>query len=223
MTATLEPVAVIDDVALARDDVMETLRATKRYEPIAVDVAGLSISEVVDAIAASAGKAVCDQRLDKATRTPGAAYVTEMTRRRLPSILYSEQKNENLPELRHFLPAVPRFYRRTDLHTLDIAATFAEIAYEFEHPPKEKREYRTLLRVVEIRGHGRIAVIIPAWNADEQVEISTDDIEDSAIRKALKSGTRLFARSNLHAEDSASLFFEGFEIAGDLDPNDGLA
>ena len=225
MTATMvQPrVALIDDHQLMREDVATTLREGN-CEPVFVTLQDGSTEQIVAMILETAQTALCDQRLGSMTsRTQGAEIVAELTRRRVPAILYSERKEEDTPELRRYFDLIPRFLNREELSQSDLLATFASISREFEEGvPKERRPYRTLIRVEEMLGRNRAAIAIPAWHVNELVEISTDDIEPD-IRTRVTAGTRLFAKVNLHAALAQSIFVKEFELAVPPEPSDGLA
>lgn len=214
---------MIDDSGFMRDDIATTLRQ-HNFEPVDIILQNGSTDQIVSRVLDSAHLAVCDQRLNGMTgNTEGARIVAELIRRKVPAILYSERKKDDTPELRRYFDTIPCFLDRNELSESDLANRFASISRELDQGvSKERRAYRTLVRVEEIIGHQRAAVVIPAWHPDESLEISTDDI-DKDIRDQVKSGTYLIANVNLHARTADSLFAKDFRIAKKPYAEDGLA
>jgi hypothetical protein len=206
-----------------RQDIAETLRE-RDFEPVIIAVPNGSTDQFVSAVLAQARMAVCDQRLAGMTgKTQGAEIVAALTKRKVPAILYSQKKSEDVPELRRYFDLIPRFVDRDELSTADLFATFASITRELdEGVSKERRLYRTLVRVEERFGPHRASIVIPAWRLDESLEISTEDV-GIELRDRLVPGARLFGQVNLHALRAEDIFVRNFEAAEPPDQDDGFA
>lgn len=217
------PVALIDDTPQMRDDIATTLRGFD-FEPVEVSVQGGSANQIVAEVLANARMAVCDQRLNSMTATRGAEIVAELTRRKVPAILYSQKKKEDAPELRKFFEFIPLFLNRDQLAEANLRVVFSNITEELKQGiTRERKAYRTLIRVEELFVRERRAsIVIPAWRLNESLEISTDDMNPS-LRPHVVEGARFFGRVNLHAPDADDIFVKDFELAASPDPNDGLA
>jgi hypothetical protein len=85
-----------------------------------------------------------------------------------------------------------------------------------------RKPHRTLLRIEDV-GRESIDVIIPGWNPHRAVRLPKSLIPESFWESQLKIGEHLFAQINIGAEKASDLYFKDFEVAPELDSDNGLA
>lgn len=85
-----------------------------------------------------------------------------------------------------------------------------------------KEKYRTLIRVEEVTKN-TVMVIVLGWNPHQQVVIPKDIIPFELWDRLEQPKAYLIARVNIGANEANQLRFSDFELAPELDPNDGLA
>ncbi len=89
--------------------------------------------------------------------------------------------------------------------------------------PLQRRPWRTIIQIEEVDWKtNTVVALVPGWNPDVKVRLPLDLI-DRQLHGRVESGRHFFARINIGAEREEDLFFGDFELAPEVDPNDGLA
>jgi hypothetical protein len=87
----------------------------------------------------------------------------------------------------------------------------------------QRRPWRTIIQIEEVDFKIKtVDALVPGWNPDVKVRFPLDLI-DRYLHDRVESGRHFFARVNTCAEREEDLFFYDFELAPEVDPNDGLA
>jgi hypothetical protein len=91
--------------------------------------------------------------------------------------------------------------------------------------PSHRVALRSLVHVEERTTESGIQVVdavIPGWNPNTKVRFPLDLIAHD-LWDAVRAGAYFIAFVNRGAEKEEDLFLERFELAPEVDPNDGLA
>jgi hypothetical protein len=198
-----ERVGVLDDVSTMRDEI--SARVTSfGFEAIPLDATAQTPSGIAESCS-GVHYVICDQRLDRSTKVTGAEVVAELSTRRIPAVLLSQYKEEEVPGYRHVLDRVPIFLTRREFDVVDVRDVLTAAERILSVRPLERKPYKALLRVVELLSARRLVVRIPAWHVDDEIELSLESIRPDD-RDRVKVGDRLFGSVNLHATDALDVF-----------------
>lgn len=219
-------VAVVDD-SPADAAVTRLGLEDAEYHPVMVRGPLPNIDDAVAQISSLAEAAVCDHRL----RTKGwagfdgADLVARLYKARFAAVLVTQyihvDSDGPIRSLRRFLPAVlSRDSAGPDALRDAIECSRREVAGQFADL---RRPFRALVHVVGVHpNEGYFEAFVRQWNPREAVRIPLQMLPES-LRASVRDGARLISTVNIGASTSDQLYFDGFTVAPDLDPNDGLA
>lgn len=221
-------VAIIDDDDDWRDQLC-WLVEDGGYEPICLTGPyGNDLNRLVDEAAKAADLVLCDYNLAPSglAQFKGALVVEELYRRRKPSALVTSFRTE-ATELIYKRRSIPKIIDRDQFAPEGILPLFEGCLMEFaNNPPSERRAHRTLIHVAEIKDEGttsaKVIAFLPAWNSERAVSFPLD-LVDAPVRSLVRKGGWLLAYVNIGASIEEDLFYLDFQIAPELDDNDGLA
>lgn len=185
--------------------------------------------DVVDLIRAQADGAVCDHRLTnhRFSVFNGAELSACLYDSMIPSILTTQyvdmDVDVSIRKWRHKIPVLlSRDATDSESIRLGLLASYREILGQMS---ATRKPHKSLIRVTDMGEESEVTVldvIIPSWNPLRAVRFPLSLIP-AALHGSVVAGTRLFASVNIGAEDSQELYFDGFELAPEPDPNNGLA
>jgi hypothetical protein len=208
----IKRIAVIDDDPRAREAYAESI-TDACFIPFIQGERLQSIDELVQILKLNADAAVCDQRLAPGNYASflGAEAVAALYSEHYPAILITQYADADLDIIRLHRRKIPSMLPSGGLDEDAIKMGLAKCLGEFKDLyVKERRPWRTLLRVTEI-DQKHAYVIVPSWDPKSSVKLPLG-VFGSCIA-LVRPGVRLFARVNIGADKNEDLFFDQFEIA----------
>ena len=231
-------IAIVDDSLNARDTLTKILRLVG-FETFIVDSKFTNVDELSGYIQDNSEAVICDHRLkfNGFANFNGAELMPSLYARKFPAILMTQYADEISVSIRKYRDRIPVVLEREELVDPDTIAdkvnkSFDICLQEFQGKiPSSRRIHRTLINVVNITsdsGEDVVEVFVPSWNPYHAVRFPVSQIPDELMVIVKSSLNRqeeacLFACVNTGAEKADDLYFTRFEIAPELDENDGLA
>jgi CheY-like chemotaxis protein len=232
-------VAVVDDDKVARESLAEMLELAG-FDFFIVENSFNDVEDLVKYIQGNSQAVICDHRLSDHGLAPftGSELMPSLYQSHFPSILmtqYSETDiNVSIRKYRDKIPVLLERDELVDIKMLEdrIKKGFETCSQEFRGIMSSKRRpHRTIIHVIDITsdsGEDVAEVFVPSWNPYRAVRFPVSQIPKellSTVKSRLnkKGDTWLFARVNTGAEKADELYFTLFELAPELDENDGLA
>jgi CheY-like chemotaxis protein len=226
----IQRVAVVDD-DIEQAEVMSLWLEEANFQPIIIrtDRPFEQPQDVVELIRAQAEGAVCDHRLThhRFSAFNGAELSASLYDSRIPSILTTQYVDMDVDvSIRKWRHKIPVLLSRDATDADSIRLGLLESSYEISGQVSAGRKpHKSLIRVTDLVQESEapvLDVIIPSWNPLRAVRFPLSLIPVE-LQQSVSAGTRLFASVNIGAEDSQDLYFDGFELAPEPDPNNGLA
>lgn len=225
----IETVAVIDD---DRDQAELTalLLEEAEFKPLFITAKKpfRYPGEVAELVRGQAQGAVCDHRLTHHgfSTFNGAELSALLHDSRIPNILTTQyidmDVDVSIRKWRHKIPALlSRDATDSESIRLGLTQSLREILGEVS---ETRKPYKSLIRVTDLIGEAETSVldvIIPSWNPLRAVRFPLSLIPGD-LQLSVQAGTRLFSFVNIGAEDPQELYFNGFELAPEPDPTNGL-
>jgi len=194
-----------------------------------VDGSFKQVSDLASYIAQNAQYALCDHRLAHygLANFPGARLVAALYDLKIPSLLITQYTEIDADvSIRRYRRKIPVLLSRDEANASNIKKGIEDCVLELDgRVPSTRIPHRTLLNITNITSESNedvIDVIIPSWNRHKAVRLPTSLISQE-LHSALAVDSWLFAHVNTGAEKSDDLYFEQFELAPELDDEDGLA
>ena len=215
MVSSITSVSIVDDDPVAREAFSERIEEYD-WTPHVLESLPRSPGEAVETLRSESDFALCDLHLQKHAFSEfnGDTLVTRAYDLRYPAILCT-----NIPSYGHDLS-------RADLRKIPVILELDEIepdalargveTFQLELEGKfrpERKPRRTLVRVDEIVGEGSkpfALVVVPAWHTLAKIRVYLDEFPDP-IRESIGDGQRMYAKTNLGAEETQDLFFVEWE------------
>jgi CheY-like chemotaxis protein len=206
----IKEIAVIDDDKRVREALADSVHDAG-FKPIIQENRIGSLKELITQIMATAQFAICDHHLSPGNYAnfDGAEAVAKLYSLKFPAILITRWSLADMDKIRPFRRNIPVMIKKGELEKTDIIYGIEQCLNEFKNIySKERKPWRTLLRVIEVDTEFA-SVIIPSWNPELVIRIPKKQF--SNIRK-LKAGLRIFAETNLGVISSEDLYFDNFNL-----------
>jgi hypothetical protein len=230
-------IAIIDDEYRSRETLAETLELVG-FETFIVENSFNEVDELVQYIKNNAQAAICDHRLSDhgLAQFTGAELMPSLYTNKFPSLLitqYTDQDiNDSIRKYRDKIPIVLKREELIDLYDIDIIGNkikqgFKTCSQEFQNiMSSSRRPHRTFIHIVNISS-GLVDAFVPSWNPYHAVSFPVSLIPEGIFpniesRLKQKEDTWLIACVNTGADKADDLYFTKFEVAPELDDNDGL-
>lgn len=234
----IRKVAIVDDTQSSREELAETLEIVG-FEPFIVENSWTEINSLVEHIQANSQAVICDHRLSDSglASFTGAELMPSLYKNKFPFLLitqYTDQDiNDSIRKYRDKIPIVLKREELIDLYDIDtignkIKKGLETCSQEFQNiMSSTRRPHRTFIHIVNIN-NGLVEAFVPSWNPYHAVSfplslISEEFSSNIESRLKQKEDTWLIACVNTGAEKADDLYFTKFEVAPELDENDGLA
>lgn len=222
-------VAVIDD-EVAQAELTSYKLEEAGFEPIIIEASNPFATHEELTIAVRETEAqglVCDHRLrrHRFSQFNGASYVASLYGA-LPSILTTQYIEIDVDvSIREFREKIPVLLSRDDTVPKMLVQAFRIVIDELSGKISSQRKaHRAVVRVTELSSVADERVVeafIPQWNPGRAVRFPFKLIPEE-IRDSVNPGVRLLSSVNIEAKSSDDLYFSGFELAPNPDPEDGL-
>lgn len=223
-------VAVVDDDE-AQAEITGLCLEEAGFEPLIVRTdhpftTHEELEEVLQQMNAQAS--VCDHRLThrRFSTFNGASHVAYEYDRRLPSILITQYVDIDVDvSIREHRRKIPVLLSR-DLAEPENMRLGLRLAVEELNGrvPLQRIPHRALVRVTDIGNESNQTVVdalVSAWNPYRAVRFPLSLIPEE-LHRSVAPGVRFIANVNIGAETAEGLFFFGFELAPEPNPEDGL-
>lgn len=186
------------------------------------------VGELAQQLAEQTYAVICDHRLREGGLADfyGSELVAALYDLKKPAILITQYLNDSHTTIGAFRRKIPVLLARDELTPMSLKQGISQCASELDGSiSRERRPRRTIIRVEQISqefGQDVIEAFIAGWKPRQAVRFPASLIPEYILNN-VQTGTRLFAKVNVGAPKSEDLFFENFELAPELDENDGLA
>ena len=222
----IKKIAIVDDDK-TEVEVAELEIKDAGFEPFPVEGGPFQmVEDLITLISSNAQSAICDHRLRYSgfANFSGAELVARLYDLRIPAVLISQYADiDGNASIRACRDKIPVLLNRDETDASSIARGIEYCVNELRGQIANTRKpHRSLLRI-ELVEQESIDVIIPGWNPHRAVRLPKSLIPTSFWESHLKIGEHLFAQINIGAEKASDLYFKDFEIAPELDSDDGLA
>jgi hypothetical protein len=181
------------------------------------DLVGKVIGAKVDAV-------ICDHRLRPRNYANfnGAQAVARLFDSKIPALLISKYTRMDVEtEIRPFRAKIPVLLPKDEVGPESLINSLIRCRSELGGAiPQSRRPRRTLVRIDEVSG-GLVVAFVPGWNPDEAVRFPVSIIP-TEYQSNLKGDDRFFAHVNTDAEKADDLFFQKFEPAPPVGPEDDI-
>jgi FixJ family two-component response regulator len=234
----IKKIAIVDDNQNARSTLASMLQLVG-FEPFLVESKFTSINSLSQYIRENSQAVICDHRLkfNGFATFDGAELMPSLYSENFPSILMTQYIDEISVSVRKYRDKIPVVLEREELVDPNTIADTVEKGFdiclqEFQGRISSKRRiHRTLINIVNITsdsGEDVVEVFVPSWNPYHAVRFPVSQIPDElmhTVKSSLGQNEELclFACVNTGAEKADDLYFTRFELAPELDENDGLA
>lgn len=232
-------IAIVDDDKNARNTIASMLYEVG-FEPFMIETPFTSIENLAQYIQENSQAVICDHRLSPYGLAPftGSELMRSLYTKEFPSILMTQYSETDINvSIRKHRDKIPVVLERDDLVDLDMIADrvnkgFETCSQEFQGIMSSgRRPHRTLINIIDITsdsGEDVAEVFVPSWNPYRAVRFPISQIPEELlpiVKSYLdrKEEACLFACVNTGAEKADDLYFIQFEIAPELNENDGLA
>jgi CheY-like chemotaxis protein len=231
----IEKIAIVDDDKVARESLAEMLDLAG-FKPFIVENSFNEVETLVKYIQANSQAVICDHRLSDHGLAPftGSELMPSLYMNHFPSILMTQYTeidvNDSIRKYRDKIPVVLEREKLVDLDTIAdrINKGFDTCSQEFKGIVSSwRRPHRTLIHIINMTDSS-VDVLVPSWNPYCAVRFPVSQIPEDllfTVKLLLKKKQEvwLFAHVNTGAEKADELYFVLFELAPELDDNDGLA
>jgi hypothetical protein len=230
-----EQVAIINDDPSERD-IWSLQIEEAGYQPLVIkQPTGGSFDTVQQLLAEIEGHAkwaVCDHRLSPRgmAQFVGAAAVAALNQRRqTPALLVTTWSKIDVDvSIRLYRSNVPVMlsadeFQDPGIIQFQLNACFREVVER--QIPSHRVARKTLVRIETLTTETGVEVVdavIPGWNPNTKIRFPLALIEER-LRDHVRDGAFFSAYVNRGAEREEDLFLERFELAPEVNPNDGLA
>jgi len=176
----------------------------------------------------SADAAICDHKLSDGglANFYGSELVACLYDLKTPSILISQYPDESHSTIGAYRRKIPIFLTRKEVSSMSLRNGIEYCVSELGGKiPRERKPHRTLVRIERVDkefGQDVVEAFVVGWRPRQAVRFPASLIPEE-MRETLGKGSRLVAYVNIGATKSEDLFFERFELAPQLNANDGLA
>jgi len=181
------------------------------------DLIGKVLAAKIDAV-------ICDHRLRVRNYAPfhGAQAVARLFDSKIPALLISKYTRMDVEtDIRPFRDKIPVLLPKDEVGPDTLVSSLIKCRSELRGAiPQSRRSRRTLVRIDEVTGD-LVVAFVPAWNPDEAVRFPVSIIP-MEYRSTLKGDDRFFAHVNTDAEKADDLFFQKFEPAPSVGPEDDI-
>lgn len=226
---SIEKIAIIDDDKSAAE-LTSLYVEDAGFEPLMVVGPVSSLDELTSYIIKQKVQgALCDHRLSHHgfANFYGASLVASLYERNIPAVLITQfVEIDKDVSIRKWRRKIPVLLSRDEADTKSIKNGIEYCEAELRGDvPIARKPHRALFVVTEKTTEGNenvIDIIIPSWNPKRAVRLPLA-LVPSTLHENIRENVWLFAQCNIGAEKSEDLYFEGFELAGEVDLNDGLA
>ncbi len=191
-----------------------------------------SVLELLEQVEGRATWAVCDHRLSPrgmAQFTGAEAVASFNERRRTPALLVTTWNKIDVDvSIRRYRTHVPILLSADEFQDPAIIRQQLKACSDEiigGNIPAHRVPLRTLLRIEELSTESGIDVVdavIPGWNPNTKVRFPLELI-DKTLWDHASQGAYFVAFVNRGAQTEEELFLERFELAPEVDANDGLA
>jgi len=193
--------------------------------PVVFENAFASLEDLVIKVrSAKVDGVVCDHRLRVRNYAPfdGAQAVARLFESNVPAVLISKYTLIDVErDIRPFRANIPVLLPKDEIDPESLLDSLKKCKSELEGTiPTSRRPHRTLVRIDESEGDLVIA-FVPAWNPNQAVRLPISIIP-TQYRSTLKRDDRFFAYVNTDAEKADDLFFQKFEPAPLVGPEDDI-
>ncbi|MEE3719691.1 hypothetical protein V2H45_23395 [Tumidithrix elongata RA019] len=176
----------------------------------------------------SAYAAICDHKLRDGGLADfyGSELVACLYDLKTPSILISQYPDDKHSTIGAYRRKIPIFLTRDEANSMSLKDGIEYCVSELGGKiSRERKPHRTLVRVERVGkefGEDVVEAFVVGWRPRQAVRFPVSLIPEE-MRETLGKGSRLVAYVNIGATKSEDLFFEKFELAPQLNANDGLA
>lgn len=227
-STNIQRIAIVDDDKDAVDVAIWQVEDAG-FEAFVVEKSFQEVNDLALYIMENAQGALCDHRLAQYALAPfpGSKLVAALYDKKIPSILITQYvETDTAVSIRMYRQKIPVLLSRDEANASTIKKGIEDCVSELNgRVPSTRRAHRTLLNIIDITHDSEkevVDVIVPGWNPHRAVRFPTLLIPEE-LHAVLKPDGWLFARINTGAEKAEDLFFDQFEIAPELDDDDGLA
>ena len=184
-----------------------------------------SLDDLVAKVSAAKVDAViCDHRLRPRNYATfhGAQAVARLFDSKIPALLISKYTRIDVEtEIRPLRAKIPVLLPKDEVGPESLVNSLIKCRSELTGTiPQSRRPHRTLVRIDELSGN-LVVAFVPAWNPDEAVRFPVSIIP-MQYQLTLKGDDRFFAHVNTDAEKADDLFFQKFEPAPTVGPEDDI-
>jgi hypothetical protein len=206
----IQQVAIFDDQPNARESLAEIVEDA-HLTPIVQDEPIVSLEACIETVQTSGSAAIFDNHLSQRNYANfrGILAVKSLYLLCIPALLVTTYFYSDISEIREYLPYTPAIITPDELNSDMIIKGFEICQNEFAGKfSPERKPWRSLVRVEEIKDEKSVYVVIPSWNASEKIllPISIFPIQDEKIE-----GMRFFAQVNIGAESYSDLYCYNIE------------
>jgi CheY-like chemotaxis protein len=181
------------------------------------DLVGKIRSAKVDAV-------VCDHRLRVRDYAPfnGAEAVARLFEIHIPAVLISRYTRIDVDmDIRPYRKKIPVLLSKDEVDSESLLVALGQCKAELDgNVPTSRRPQRTLVRIDDVTQDLAVA-FVPGWNPNEAVRFPRSVVPEP-YRSALQPDDRFFTNVNIDAEKADDLFFENFEPAPTVSPEDDI-
>jgi len=211
---SIETILVVDDESEARTGFgysVEDLGLTPVEEEGPIG----HLQGYVAKVRTKADAVLCDYRLrtrGSYSRFNGDAIVAECYRRGIPGVIctmYTDVFIEMSRVERRFIPSVIRTNSPDPDEVIRSLLFCRDEIHGIFHPAR--KPWRAMVRIEDVAEDADYChAIVPTWNPHQAIRLSLQDIPES-IRPSIAPGFRLFAYTNVGADNSDDVYFSKWE------------
>lgn len=194
-------------------------------KPVVFEQPFSSLDDLIAKVrAANVDAVICDHRLIVRKYAPfhGAQAVAHLFDSKIPALLISKYTRMDVESvIRPFRHKIPVLLPKDEVGSDSLITALIKCRSELEGMvPQSRRSHRTLVRIDEVSSE-LVVAFVPGWNPDEAVRFPLS-IMPTEFRSNLKADDRFFAHVNTDAEKADDLFFQKFEPAPSVGPEDDI-
>lgn len=209
----IKRVGVIDDGEDSRNT-YALMVEDANLEPVLQNDSVTDLSNYLDSINEKFDALVTDHHLRKVMSyfpIDGAELAAHCYNQHIPSILVTKYEQPEILEIRKFRERLPVVLTPDEYNVDSLIAGLEKCINEFQgNISTERKAWRTLVRIDDVKDGNNVYLIIPGWNSQQAISLNMNNLPVD-LQTKIKPDMRFFAKVNIGNENANELFIKDWE------------
>lgn len=212
--ADIKKIGIIDDQEGTRNSLAFIVEDAD-LEPICQEESVTDLNIYLATLRGSFDAVVTDHHLKKAESyfpVNGAEFAARCYEKFIPSLLVTRYEQPEILEIREFREKLPVVLTPDEYQPDTLIQGLQKCIDEFNGKiSSDRKAWRTLIRIDDVKDDKNVYIIIPAWNSQQAIALNTSNLPIK-LQSVVKPDMRLFAEVNIGNENANELFIRNWEF-----------